>query len=100
MIRRRGGTGGLDEEGEELVEHGLSERGRANIPLVECGSCARVHEGEIPGVENMTCKKCEGFGLWDMGTPSPMGPMDAADGFPTLPCPECGADANPKKVRK
>jgi len=48
----------------------------------------------------MTCKKCEGFGLWDMGTPSPMGPMDAADGFPTLPCPECGADANPKKVRK
>jgi len=29
-----------------------------------------------------------------------MGPMDAADGMPTLPCPSCGACKNPVKGGK
>ena len=42
-----------------------------------------------------------GYGLWAIGDPSPMGPIDAGDGMPTIPCPTCGANANPiKKVRK
>lgn len=41
------------------------------------------------------CGTCFGYGLWAMGDPSPMGPMDAGGGFPTLPCPECASDANP-----
>lgn len=45
------------------------------------------------------CKTCFGFGLWAFGDPSPMGPMDAEDGVPTIPCPECGANANPTKVK-
>ena len=43
----------------------------------------------------MSCKSCLGFGFWAWGSPSPMGVMDAMDGIPTLPCPECGACANP-----
>lgn len=43
------------------------------------------------------CKTCLGYGLWACGTASPMGPMDASDGMPTLACPECGANPNPKK---
>ena len=35
-----------------------------------------------------------GYGLWSDGT-APMGPLDAGDGFPTIPCPECGANKNP-----
>jgi len=41
------------------------------------------------------CSTCFGYGLWAMGDPSPMGSQDAADGYYTLPCPECGANANP-----
>jgi hypothetical protein len=41
------------------------------------------------------CKTCRGYGLWYYGDPSPMGPVDASDGMPTIPCPECGANANP-----
>lgn len=41
------------------------------------------------------CNTCYGYGLHAMGNPSPMGPMDAEDGLPTKPCPECGADKNP-----
>jgi len=37
------------------------------------------------------CKTCYGFGFWAIGSPSPMGPMDASDGMPTKKCPECGA---------
>ena len=44
-----------------------------------------------------TCSTCRGYGLWAMGDPSPMGRMDAADGLPTLECPECKANANPVK---
>jgi len=44
------------------------------------------------------CKTCLGFGLWAMGDPSPMGLMDAGDGFPTIECPECGANANPNET--
>ena len=36
-----------------------------------------------------------GYGLWAIGDHSPMGPMDAAEGWPTIACPECGANANP-----
>ena len=41
------------------------------------------------------CKTCYGFGLWSMGQPSPMGPMDASEGFPTIQCPECKSNPNP-----
>ena len=41
------------------------------------------------------CKTCYGLGLWAMGDPSPMGPMDGKDGMPTIACPECGANKNP-----
>lgn len=37
------------------------------------------------------CKSCYGFGLWAIGDPSPVGPIDASDGVPTKECPECGA---------
>lgn len=49
------------------------------------------------------CKTCYGFGMWAIGDPSPMGPGDAGcinpdkpvPGYPTIPCPSCGANANP-----
>lgn len=41
------------------------------------------------------CGTCWGNGLWPDGT-APMGPMDAADGMPTIACPECGANPNGK----
>ena len=46
------------------------------------------------------CKTCFGYGLWGIGEPSPMGRMDAEDGIPTIPCPECKADKNPIKRSK
>jgi hypothetical protein len=46
------------------------------------------------------CNTCEGFGLWGMGDPCPIGPMDASDGMPTIACPECGANKNPIKKKK
>ena len=46
------------------------------------------------------CVTCVGFGVWAWGDPSPMGPIDARDGTPTKPCPECGANANPIKEEK
>ena len=46
------------------------------------------------------CDACSGFGLWAMGDPAPMGPVDASEGLPTIPCPECGANANPQKEQK
>jgi hypothetical protein len=41
------------------------------------------------------CASCYGFGIWAIGDPVPMGPMDCADGCPTKPCPECGVNPNP-----
>ena len=41
------------------------------------------------------CQTCQGYGLWAIGDPSPMGHMDAADGVPTIPCPECWSNKNP-----
>lgn len=38
--------------------------------------------------------------MWGMGESSPMGPMDASDGMPTYPCPECGANANPVEPKE
>ena len=43
---------------------------------------------------NKKCHTCLGFGLWAIGDSSPIGPMDAHDGVPTKPCPECGANKN------
>ena len=43
------------------------------------------------------CKTCYGYGLWAIGAKTGMGPMDAADGMPTLECPECKSNANPYK---
>lgn len=40
---------------------------------------------------NKECNTCMGYGLWAFGAPAPIGPMDAADGMPAKPCPECGA---------
>jgi hypothetical protein len=40
------------------------------------------------------CKTCRGYGLWAVGDPSPMGPMDFRDGCPNKTCPECGAGRN------
>jgi len=46
----------------------------------------------------VSCTSCYGYGLHAMGDPSPMGPMDAADGMPTIACPTCGSNANPFKT--
>ena len=40
------------------------------------------------------CGTCYGHGLWSTGDHSPMGSMDAKDGFTTIACPECGANRN------
>lgn len=37
------------------------------------------------------CSTCYGYGLWAIGDNTPMGRMDAIDGMPSSPCPECGA---------
>lgn len=41
------------------------------------------------------CNSCYGLGLWAIGAPAPMGPIDGSGGMPTIPCPECGANRNP-----
>jgi len=46
-------------------------------------------------IEEKKCKTCLGYGMWAFGRYAPMGPMDAHDGIPTKPCPECGANHNP-----
>lgn len=43
------------------------------------------------------CKTCFGYGLHYLGEATPVGPIDASDGYPTIPCPECGKSANPIK---
>jgi hypothetical protein len=40
--------------------------------------------------EKAKCKTCYGYGLWATGDRSPMGPMDASDGCPSIKCPTCG----------
>ena len=50
------------------------------------------------------CRTCFGYGMWVLGDGNPrlapMGSLDAGEGRPTLPCPECGANANPGKGKK
>jgi len=41
------------------------------------------------------CDRCLGFGLHALGCPSPMGPIDAGEGMPTIECPSCHANKNP-----
>ncbi len=45
--------------------------------------------------KDKACKTCYGYGFWPDGT-APMGPIDAKDGMPTIACPECKANANPR----
>lgn len=45
----------------------------------------------------MKCKTCNGYGFHSMGDCTPMGRIDASDGYPTVACPECGANPNPIK---
>jgi len=45
------------------------------------------------------CKTCFGYGMWRWGNISPMGTMDASDGMPTIPCPECGMSINDKNKK-
>ncbi len=44
------------------------------------------------------CTTCFGYGMWHFGSHVPMGPMDAGEGFPTNPCPECGKSHNDYKT--
>lgn len=46
-------------------------------------------------VPEKACETCYGYGIWAVGLKTPMGPLDASDGMPTTPCPECGKNANP-----
>ena len=43
------------------------------------------------------CKTCLGYGFWVWSHIAPMGRIDAEDGVPTIPCPECKANPNPVK---
>lgn len=53
-------------------------------------------EGLMP---RPSCSTCYGFGLW-FDTDQPMGRIDAREGLPTKPCPECKADKNPDMTSK
>lgn len=46
------------------------------------------------------CKTCKGFGFWAVGRYAPIGRIDAEEGMPTLPCPECGANRNETDLQK
>lgn len=48
-------------------------------------------------VNKYKCPRCYGYGLWGIGSPVPMGPLDVQDGEPTIACPSCGANANPSE---
>lgn len=50
-------------------------------------------------VSKKKCSTCFGYGLWPDGTFG-MGTLDAHDGMITIPCPECGANANPHKPQE
>ena len=51
-------------------------------------------------MKNKQCKTCRGYGLWAIGDASPMGPIDASEGYNTIPCPTCGANQNPLKTKE
>lgn len=61
-------------------------------------NCVQKQLKDIIDKESKKCGTCMGYGLWAFGASSPMGPMDARDGNPTLACPECGANRNPKGI--
>lgn len=46
--------------------------------------------------ERKECGTCQGYGMWGFGRYASMGKHDSTT-YPTIPCPECGADANPIK---
>jgi len=68
---------------EEIDERKLCDR-EHGCGGITCKECDELNK----------CKTCFGYGLHALGDPSPMGPMDAKDGMPTKPCPECGANYN------
>lgn len=47
-------------------------------------------------MDETKCQTCFGHGLWGIGDPVPIGGMDAREGYPTVACPECGANRNPR----
>jgi len=53
------------------------------------------------GEDMIKCSVCKwGFGLWGIGEPAPMGPCDAEDGCPTVKCPKCGGNKNPRSIEE
>lgn len=65
-------------------------------PITKTEMWDRLHKSTvIRPISKKKCTSCYGYGLWAMGDPSPMGPMDSSDGMPTIECPECKANANP-----
>lgn len=56
---------------------------------------AEIAAGDVRNYQRKGCSTCQGYGLWAMGQHSPMGAIDAQDGYSTHPCLECGANANP-----
>lgn len=63
-----------------------------NINDINVERFTDIYEG---GKRMQECKTCYGYGFWAIGHHCPMGSMDASDNYPTLPCPECGANPNP-----
>lgn len=71
-------------------------RALADQDLIDLNS-GRVRPADsLQRMVRARCSTCNGYGLWDMGDPRPMGRMDAADGMPTQACHECGENANPR----
>ena len=48
-------------------------------------------------IKKIKCNTCQGYGMWGFGMYTSMGEWDSKGGIPTLPCPECRANANPIK---
>lgn len=80
----------------KCVELPPKKKGKFKIVIPDCVSkqIVDIVNKEAKPIEKK-CKTCYGYGLWGIGQACPMGPMDASDGLPTKPCPECGANANP-----
>lgn len=65
--------------GKETVKAAITARGWADT------------DRQMREKTGTDCQTCWGYGIWAWGDPVPMGPMDAKDGTPADPCPECGA---------
>jgi len=65
------------------------KKGGLKVVIPDCVSQQII---DITNKYAKKCGTCLGYGLWAIGDASPVGRMDASDGVPTKPCPECGAD--------